>query len=446
MGHAMPRPDFCNVFLKGGHAKTPQPARRLAVLHESTPHSTVVSEQPRAKRVKVPLASSRRVAVKHATPPPPVIATSSVGDAANVDCMHRSLLVGNVQSWGAARLWLRNRTECADKTPKLLLLRGSSGVGKTSGAHILVETAGRRVVEVNAGECRKTDIEQIIREGCTRAAILSDGTTSVASAAVVLIDDLEAYTKDTLAMLVSTLSSIENVTGIICTCSLSHHLPAFFKDTRECRVLWFHSLSITELCTVARRALLTDIQRETSPKLIAMSNWSSSSMMRFAARANGDARRLLIMIELEKSSASVTESIDTTPLLPGDEFDSARALLFGFKPSVASTDVHVSQMGSEFLAHLLFHNYVDALTASQIINIDTLAEAADRFSVADIIRVGPIRSQTMEAWILQGSVGMLGGLKTGNPRRPLIAPKVMRNVESTLSKSYLRETCHTVLT
>lgn len=285
----------------------------------------------------------------------------------------------------------------------MLLVRGPSGVGKTSGVHLHATRCQRGMVEINVCDVIASKLDQTIREGCTRAAITASGETSDVCAGLVLIDDLEAYPAESLKILADTLKNIGPVTGIVCTCSMGFRIPPMWKDGIDCTTVHLSPLSIQDLCQVARCDLY-------------FSQWASPSLMRLAATADGDARRMKNIMEMHKLQKHVAEEPNVQSRgfekVPDNVFDAVKKLLFGRMTDLHHVERITSVYDTQFATDLVFTNYVDAMGRN---NIDLLSDAADLISVGDCMRQGSVFARLEEARILQSSVGTLNAMKGSMP-------------------------------
>jgi len=334
------------------------------------------------------------------------------------------LLFGNVKAWKSVRAWFKDRS--AGVGSMMLLLRGPSGVGKTSGVHLHAKRFQRGVVEVNVCDVIASRLDQTIREGCTRAAITASGETSDAGAGLVLIDDLEAYPAESLKILTDTLRHIGRVTGIVCTCSTGFRIPPLWKDQNECTTVNLSPLSIQDLCQVARCDRY-------------FSKWASPSLMRLVATADGDARRAKNIMEMHKLRHRVGEEPNVQARgperAPDNVFDAVKKLLFGrIIPDLNRVEHIASNYDTKFTQDLVFTNYIDAMGSG---GLDLLSDAADLMSVGDCMRQGPVFAQLNEARILQWSVGTLNATRRQMPAVLRCPQKHAPNVD--LKSSYLGE-------
>ena len=117
---------------------------------------------------------------------------------------------GNMETWKAADRWLRGRSTDTD-SPKVLILKGPSGVGKTSGSYLLARRCKRNLTEFNTCDAKgEKRIRNDILEGCCRTAFTSDGCND-SKAGLVLIDDLEAFTPTALKVIGDVIVNLEEV-------------------------------------------------------------------------------------------------------------------------------------------------------------------------------------------------------------------------------------------
>jgi hypothetical protein len=334
---------------------------------------------------------------------------------------------GNMETWKAADRWLRGRSTDTD-SPKVLILKGPSGVGKTSGSYLLARRCKRNLAEFNTCDAvGETKIRNDILEGCCRTAFTSDGCND-SKAGVVLIDDLEAFTPTALKVIGDVILNVEEVTGIICTCGQSFYIPPSW-DKSKFLVLKLQALSTQDLSHIARR----------DPYF---AEWSSIELSEFAKRANGDARQLsnLIMIEkLDARGGLKCRKPDQNRPLPQDPFEATQHVLYAGGMTADRALQTFNTEPTPLVEGLVFANYVQALTTSQASNMNTLAMAAKRISTADIMRVGPTRGMSEEGKTLFGGVGIFGGSKTDSPKHFLEMPPKRVKVSDRLYQSYLSE-------
>lgn len=334
--------------------------------------------------------------------------TQEVRTTSSNESKESDRLFGNTRAWKAACEWFERRA--LGSVPKILLLRGPSGVGKTTGAYALARRNGRGLVEINACDVRASNLDQAVREGCTRAAITASGETSETRAAFVLVDDLEAYSAEALKVLSTTLGDLDRITGVVCTCSVAFRLPRYLQSSDQCMIVNLSRLSIQELCQVARcdstfRA------------------WSTPSLMTLAAMADGDARRLRNLLSLEKLGTVRPGEADedrdlcavtAATTIPSTVFDAVKRIVFGTSVSVEDVDRTFSVYDTPFATELVFANYVDSVVDD---DLDTLSSAAELMSLGDSMRQGSIFALVNEARVVQGGVGVRGTLKSRMPKR-----------------------------
>ena len=332
-----------------------------------------------------------------------------------------------METWKAADRWLRGRSTDTG-SPKVLILKGPSGVGKTSGSYLLARRCKRNLAEFNTCDAvGETKIRNDILEGCCRTAFTSDGCND-SKAGVVLIDDLEAFTPTALKVIGDVILNVEEVTGIICTCGQSFYIPPSW-DKSKFLVLKLQALSTQDLSHIARR----------DPYF---AEWSSIELSEFAKRANGDARQLsnLIMIEkLDTRGGLKCRKPDQNRPLPQDPFEATQHVLYASGMTADRALQTFNTEPTQLVESLVFANYVQALTPSQSSNMNTLAMAAERISTADMMRVGPTRGMSEEGKTLFGGVGIFGGSKTDSPKHFLEMPPKRVKVSDRLYQSYLSE-------
>lgn len=336
-----------------------------------------------------------------------------------------SAVFGNVKAWQTVREWLSGRTHGASQGPKVLLLRGPSGVGKTSGVHAHATRSNRKLVEINVCDVIASNLDQTIREGCTRAAITADGETSDATAGLVLIDDLEAYPAESLRILTQTLKDLNEVSGIVCTCSTGFRTPPSWKDL-DYTTVHLSLLTIQELCQVARCDAY-------------FAKWTTPSLMRLAAMADGDARRMQNIMHMQRIQTNAGEApndeLRLPEKIPDNVFNAVKKMLYGRQPSVARIERINAVYDTQFATDLTFANYVDAFIGD---DIGVVGEAAELLSCGDVMRYGPMCAQLDEARIVQF------GITTLKKVTKTTAPHVLRCPERSgptldLKSSYLRE-------
>eukprot|EP00966_Prymnesium_polylepis_P291318 6728799-Prymnesium_polylepis.1 len=100
---------------------------------------------------------------------------------------------------------------------------------------------------------------------------------------------------------------------------------------------------------------------------------------------------------------------------PQDPFEATQRVLYdrGMTAERALESFNTDTI--PLVSSLVFTNYVHALTAARVPDMDVLASAAERMADADVLRTGPTREMTEHGKMLFGSVGMLGGVKTDTP-------------------------------
>ena len=340
-------------------------------------------------------------------------------------------IVGNAAAWKTAIEWLQKRA--TDTSPKVLILKGPSGVGKTSGAHLLAAHCGRALNEINASDATgESELRHNILEGCCRAAITPDGCCNNEQASLSLIDDLEAFTPEGLKVVGNVVLNIAGVTGVIVTCGPGFRIPPSWPKVKY-QLLKLQALSIQELVHIAR----------CDPYFAA---WNPLKLSEIAKRANGDARRLQNLMTIEKLDGNA--GLKTTPPMlkrhpPQDPFEATQRVLYGRGMTAERALESFNTDPIPLVSSLVFTNYVHALTAARVPDMDVLASAAERMVDADVLRTGPTREMTEHGKMLFGSVGMLGGVKMDTPsNRFLEMPPKQQKVageKANLYSSYQRE-------
>ena len=394
--------------------------KTYTIRKETTPciqASTVVfnSETRKLKR-------GRSIATGNSTTQSKMVQSETIQSGTTPGRQRCDIVYGNKPAWVHAENWIKHRV--LDVGPRILILKGPSGVGKTMGAHLLAKNHGRHIVEINVCDVVGDFLEQSIVEGCTRAAIRKDGNVCQDSASLVLIDDLEAFTNELLNVIACKIASLPRMTGVICTCSESFQIPPCLKNSDASTVVHLKALSIQDLCRIAR----------SEPS---MALFSAPSLMNFVVDAQGDARRLQNLVAM----MNVGEKMDTyEKKLPQSVFDGARQLLFGSQMTISQVGQTMHLFDARLMSKLLFENYVTALTGYSLPDIDSVGRAAEVFAECDVLR----RSSVLlpEAMILQGSVVRFSGKKTCNFNQRLSCPSHMgtsSNASKGLLASYLQD-------
>lgn len=163
-----------------------------------------------------------------------------------------------------------------------LIFYGPSGVGKTTVANIIAQTAGKKLCYLNATTASTSDIKDIIKE---------IGTINAQNGILLYLDEIQYFNKKQQQIL---LSYIEN--GDITLIASTTENPYFYVYNAilsRSTVFEFKTLSNEDISVVLDRAV--KILSEENGKAVKLNDTENRKI---ALAAAGDVRRALNMLEL----------------------------------------------------------------------------------------------------------------------------------------------------
>lgn len=293
-------------------------------------------------------------------------------------------MLGSPTAICAISAWLKQRRR--DASPACLLISGEPGVGTTTAARLCLREAGYEVIENNASHVRTG------KELKQQLSFLRSVTHSMFDhrPKALFVDEVDAlYANDTgggdelTKYMAQVQKSTKWMVPVICTCRQHHH-GKMLDLTKKGEVVVLPQIPANQL-----QALADTVQHGEGTLL------PRDSVAQLVQQVRGDARQLLVQLEMVFSSRShhASSSNDvlydvtmaTTKLLQGSKAcDVPEALmLFGTDVSIVPLMVH--------------ENYLDLAAAGRR-DMKIVAACADSISYSGVVEEQMYKQQAWELY------------------------------------------------
>lgn len=212
-------------------------------------------------------------------------------------------------------LWLLAQAgDDTSRLPSSVILWGPPGTGKTTIAHVIASSSGRRFVELSAVTAGVKDVRQVMEDALSHQELYREST-------VLFLDEIHRFSK---AQQDALLPGVEN--GWVVLVAATTENPSFSVISpllSRSLVVTLRELEDADLTTLIRRAV-------SSPRglgdSVVLDDHAVDAILELSS---GDARRALTTLEAAAALAQSRVSDESTPRVTPDDVSAAvdRALL-----------------------------------------------------------------------------------------------------------------------
>lgn len=275
--------------------------------------------------------------------------------------------IGNQAAWDSFRAWL------AAPAGALAVLAGPCGTGKTHGARALAQERGFVVFEVDVCDASKAPRAVVDDLRAARRAAMSvdrEGAPANQGRPLVLLDDVDAYPSPVADAVLAVLARHEpGLAPVVCTCG---------ADTPLLRQLRAAASLVVRLYPVGPDAMVAGYRALPWPGG-PVPEVLESALHLAAVRSRGDVRQFrLRLLHRGLRLSAAPDAWGGNVFRLTESLLGQRAVRFdGDAPAAVAT----REAEGGIMCEMLFENYARA-----VLDVDEAAEAADRYSGAEVFR------------------------------------------------------------
>lgn len=252
-------------------------------------------------------AGSRELDRDIPSPPPelePVAVSQLLTDVAAPKCV--SEIVGNSRGVATLQNWLAT---WSTQPHKAILISGQAGIGKTTAAHLVAETCGYTVLELNASDSRnKKSVEEIMYDAISTPSVSTHGVVH-SKPHCIIMDECDGMSAGDIGGAAALVKVIRlGRAPIICICN-DKYAPAVKTLKPHCLAVDFWPLRANE-CVRRLEEIIAKQHLEVDSRVV----------KRIVSESNGDLRRMLTLLHVTNLVASSTSLLSQI-----DSVDEARA-------------------------------------------------------------------------------------------------------------------------
>ena len=299
--------------------------------------------------------------------------------------------IGNASGIKKINDWLRGFIPT--QSPKLLLLIGPPGIGKTSAVCLIGKAQNYTIHEFNASDTRSpAQINELIFNNYTLDKYFTTGTLNKRN--LVLMDEIDGMQPTAVSELVKLAET--STSPIICICNVE--TTAVQKLAKHVDKIRFYDVSAADI----RRRLMSILQRERS-------SLSETTITDIIAACGSDIRSAINQLEwtcLQKSDTNTNKKrgIDETQIHSDTIFNMVKTLM--------NSDITIDEALAYYFEESLFvplfvaENYLGVCA-----DIDTAATVSESVSRGDQVSSNIYENQQFELMPLHGFLTTVAPVK-----------------------------------